>query len=600
MEARIALSCMVLGVTSMAAGADVPDVFKPYLRDDPPPIVEELPEQSAGNVRVREFWFHSRQLPSSGEAYEIHCVLARPSVDGPHPAVIVCHGGSGHLDMTRETAVGWAERGYVSITQDTPGFCNRAASTSRGPYFSRGGDMFYVAPDPAESSLCDGIIAVLNSLAILRAQADVDKARVGITGGSCGGYMTTVVAGLAGDRIRAAFSIYAGGFFDLATVYMPRLKALNEQQRQWWLETLDAGRHAARMEADYMVLAAANDWFFWPPSVEATLDKIPGYRNGLFSPNDYHQIRQPGGTVPPPAVNRRTNRTSMEIRYMDWKLRGTGAPFPECKAAQRPEPTGDRVKVRFRVTAARPIAVAHAWWSAGEMPWRFRAWERVPATAAPDGVYESVLPVDEPEYPIDWVGIVTDDQYASVSTRIQRVNPGELGFASSVRRDRLFSEDFEGGPTTALWRWASGSKRGAGGTYGITAEAARRGKKGLFLHGPYSCCVWGIRAAALRGAGATGIRFWARSAAEPFAGLQPILVVELEGGVRHFWVASKVAESTLTREWQQFEVRWDEFARQGKQSPVALLSDGLGELRFTLDGADQAVHIDDLEVFTAR
>jgi len=249
-------TCLTTLVCGATLSGTTPELFLPYLDAPAPVIVEELPETETRGVVVREFWFRSRTLPSSGDSYEIHCLLTRPVGDAPskRPAVIVCHGGNGHLDMTRATAIGWAERGYVSITQDTPGFCNRGKATSRGPFFKTGGSMFTVADPFDESPLCDGIIAVLNSLAILRAQPDVDATRVGITGGSCGGYMTTVVAGLAGDRIRAAFSIYAGGFFDLASVWMPRIQGLAEPQRKWWLSNLDAGRHADSMKAQAAVI----------------------------------------------------------------------------------------------------------------------------------------------------------------------------------------------------------------------------------------------------------------------------------------------------------------------------------------------------------
>ena len=455
--------------------------------------------------------------------------------------------------------------------------------------------MFTVSDPMDESPLCDGIIAVLNSLAILRAQPDVDAERIGITGGSCGGYMTTVVAALAGDRIRAAFSIYGGGFFDVASVWMPRIRGLSEDQRQWWLSTLGSGRHAGNMKADYMVLAAANDWFFWPPSITATLEQIPGYKNVLFAPNDYHQIRQPGGTVPPPTFSRAKNRTAMEIRFMNWKLKHEGAAFPVCRATGSATRAGDHIKVRFQVDSERPITDARAWWSPGEMPWRFRVWDDVKAVLQDNGRYEALLPVEHPGHSINWIGIVSDDEYATVSTGIRQLSPKALGFGAPTTAERLITADFEPGRATSLWRWAAGSKRGKGGTFGIKPEAKRSGAQGLYLHGPYSCALWGVRAATLQQAGATGLSFWARTAGEPFAGLKVYLVVEREAGARDFWVAAKTAETTLTTDWQHIDVPWEEFTFTGKGAPlVPLLSGGLGELRFTLDGATQAVHIDDV------
>ena len=63
----------LLATTAGAAAlsATTPTVFQPYLDAKPPVIVEELPETEANGIAIREFWFRSRTLPSSGEAYDI-------------------------------------------------------------------------------------------------------------------------------------------------------------------------------------------------------------------------------------------------------------------------------------------------------------------------------------------------------------------------------------------------------------------------------------------------------------------------------------------------------------------------------------------------
>jgi hypothetical protein len=167
--------------------------------------------------------------------------------------------------------------------------------------------------------------------------------------------------------------------------------------------------------------------------------------------------------------------------------------------------------------------------------------------------------------------------------------------------DRLFREDFEGPWVGHRWRWAPITKRGEGGTFRITPEAAHTGGKGLMLHGPYSCCAWGFRAAPIRHRGRRGLRLWARSATEEaVTGLKVQLVVELDRAMRHYWQASEVEAATLTGEWQRFDIPWDGFEYVGKEPPVDLLCDGLGELRFSLDEQDQAVYIDDIKVLMGR
>ncbi len=318
----LGLPCLGLMLGAGALGADgVPDIYLPYLQDNPPDIVEELPEQRIGDVIVREFWFLSRVIPETGARCEIHSILARPAAPGPHPAILFCHGGGGYTHRERTAIIGWAEKGYVCIGQDQAGFANASAALSRGPYFdggatTAGATAFTATPDATASALYDGIVAALRSLSILRTHPDVDTSRIGVFGGSWGGYMTNMMAALGGEKFAAAFPIYGAGYYDLASVWMPTLEAMPDDQRERWLAAFDPGRLATNTRADYMILQATDDWFFWPPSVQATLDNIPAEgpgprKNWLFSPNDYHAIRLPGGTGDP-RVNHTKHRTYME------------------------------------------------------------------------------------------------------------------------------------------------------------------------------------------------------------------------------------------------------------------------------------------------
>ena len=179
---------VLLGAGAIAA--PVPEIYLPYLQDNPPEIVEELPEQripaedGGAEVLVREFWFVPRDIPGTDESYELHAVLARPAAPGPHPAILFCHGGGGYTQRERVCIIAWARRGYVCIGQDQPGFCNMAQSLSRGPAAQVGSSAFTVTPDATASPLFDGVVAVLRSLSILRTHPEVDPERIGVFGGS--------------------------------------------------------------------------------------------------------------------------------------------------------------------------------------------------------------------------------------------------------------------------------------------------------------------------------------------------------------------------------------------------------------------------------
>lgn len=580
-------------------GAEVPDIYLPYLQDNPPEIVEELPETRIGDVIVREFWFVPRDIPGTDERHEVHSVLARPATPGPHPAILFCHGGGGFTQRERVSIIGWAERGYVCIGQDQPGFASREG-LSRGPYFEGRGTSFVVTPDATASPLYDGVIAVLRSLSILRTHPEVDPERIGVFGGSWGGYMTNMAAALAGDKLAAAFATYGAGYYDVATDWALRLQNMPDDERERWIAAFDPGRLAGNTRADYMILQATNDWYFWPPSVEMTLDNIPAEgpgprKNWLFSPNDYHAIRLPGGTSDP-HVNHAKHRTYMEVRFMDWRLKGEGAAFPTAEVSGEPTREGDCIRVRFSTTSELPISSAEVYWSGGEMPWRMQWWEAVQAEAIGNGVYEARIPVRHTDLQLNWVGVVSDEGAASVSTRIQRMQPTELGFEAGSHPVPVALEDLQPLVADERWRWTAGTVRGGEG-FGSAqeAEAARGDGVGRRITGQYSVAVWGLRAADIKAAGATGIRLWVRSAKpEPVETLHIGLTVEVAPGTRYIFNAQSVEGLAIGPQWQCLELPWEAF--WCADAPVELLSDGLGELRVTISSRDGAtVYFDDVE-----
>jgi len=587
-----------------ALGAPVPDIYLPYLQDNPPEIVEQLPEQrlspqdGAGDVIVQEFWFVPRDIPGTDERYEVHSVLARPAEPGPHPAILFCHGGGGYTQRERVCIIGWAKKGYVCIGQDQPGFCNLAASLTRGPDKPILSSIS-ATPDATSSPLYDGVVAVLRSLSILRTHPEVDATRIGVFGGSWGGYMSNMAAALAGEKIAAAFPIYGAGYYDLATDWTLRLRNMPEDERARWLAAFDPGRLATNTTADYMILQATNDWYFWPPAIEATLDNIPAEgpgprKNWLFSPNDYHAIRYPGGTSDP-NVDHREHRTYMELRFMDRKLKGEGAAFPTAQAVGAPVREGDSIRVRFATTSELPITGAEVYWSGGEMPWRLRWWEAVQAEEVEPGVYEALIPVRHADRRLDWLGMISDEGSATVSTRIRRIEPADLGFETGSHPVPPTPDDLQTLLADNRWRWAAGTGRGGEGCgFGREEAAAREGGVGLRITGRYIIGTWGIRAADIREAGATGVRLWVRSAGEePVDSFHVGLTVEVDGGARHFFHAQSVEGLEIGPEWRMLELPWDDFRCEG--APVELLSDGLGELRLSVSEEATTVHVDGVE-----
>jgi dienelactone hydrolase len=431
------MTALLLALWLPASCADAPaaDPFAPYLTGQAPEILRDVPDAGAPpeGVNVRRVVFRSR------DGSEIFAVIVTPKAAGKHPGMLVLHGGGGSAEV--EKAIAWGQRGYVAVAPDLPGIANPQKLTeSKGRWNTmKYGEGRYVAsPDATASVLFDAVLAAMQSLYLLRAQSDVDPARIGVVGISWGGYMTTMVCGLAGDQVRAGFAVFGCGFYEFSS-QQPTLQKMPAEERERWLRDLDSGRRAPGIKAAFFTAGAADDFFFWPPAVQATLDAIPGVKNHLYAPNANHKVPLPGGTVfpktpeepfvptpfqpfPTPSGSK-ANWLAMEVPYFDYYLNGKGQPLPVVTV----EKSGDPLTVRFQIAAPRPIVKAEVYWCAPSTDWMKRLWLAGPADKAAEGHYEARLPA-EAAAGADWFVVASDDRPVTVSSDFmhlgQPVPPG--------------------------------------------------------------------------------------------------------------------------------------------------------------------------------
>lgn len=404
--------------------ADANDPFTPYLDGKAPEILRELAPTNPvpGNITVRWVVFRSR------DDSEIFAVIATPKTPGKHPGMLVLHGGGGSAEVDK--AMAWAQRGYVAVAPDLPGIADPKKLTytkGRWNALKYGEGRYVAAPDAGASVIFDAVLSAMKSLYLLRAQPGVDPARIGVVGISWGGYMTTMVCGLAGDQVRAGFSVFGCGFYEYSSqLNGPKspLGAMPPADRERWLKDLDAGRRAAGMKAAFFIAGAANDFFFWPRAVQATLDAIPGEKNHLYAPNANHKAPLPGGTMfsraageiftptpfqayPTPGGNK-ANWLAMEVPFFDYYLNGRGQPLPRVTVAPGKEP----LRARFRVTAPCPLTKVEIFWTRANPDVMKREWLALPATPAGEQTYEARLPAEA----ADWFAVVSDNRPVTVSS----------------------------------------------------------------------------------------------------------------------------------------------------------------------------------------
>ena len=127
------------------------------------------------------------------DGYPVHGWIVRPAGHGPHPVLLMIHGGpfSQYGWRLFDEAQVYAGAGYAVVMGNPRG--------SSGYGQAHGGS---IAGDAATSAAAD-LLALLDAAV---AAGGLDGSRAGVLGGSYGGYMTSWLAGHHGGRFRAAIS----------------------------------------------------------------------------------------------------------------------------------------------------------------------------------------------------------------------------------------------------------------------------------------------------------------------------------------------------------------------------------------------------------
>ncbi|MEI6679046.1 MAG: glycosyl hydrolase family 28-related protein [Mariniphaga sp.] len=393
------------------------DPFLPYLNGQAPKIVKDLGEETANGVRIRKVVFHSYDYKNKSKDAEavIFGAIVRPEKAGNYPGLLLLHGGGGYAEI--EKAKKWAILGYVVVVVDEPGVANPdKIPFSHGPWegIKYGENRFITTPTVTSSTIFSSVLASLQGLYLLNAQSDVIKDKIGVLGISWGGYLTTIVSGLANPMIHAAFSVYGCGFYDDGSTFLRNLNTMKPEERATWLKYLDAGRRADAIKVPFFIASGTNDNWFYPPAVMSTLKIIKGPVNHVFSQNTSHKIDLPGGTnAPTPG---QPGWLSMEQIYFDYYLKGEGKPLPKIQEITAEKSANGNTKVRFKVNSLLPVAAGQVCYSLVGVEWTKRKWETVQATAAEQGWYEADIPSKDLKNAFECFATVSDARPVSVSS----------------------------------------------------------------------------------------------------------------------------------------------------------------------------------------
>jgi dienelactone hydrolase len=392
----------------------VDDPFVPFLTSIPP-ITQTLSQVNSGSgpaaITTKKFTFSSRNTVNT-----VYGVLVYPQAAGTYPGILVLHGGGSNAEGVAGVAAGFAQRGYVALAIDLPGIAGTTNTPNTlGPWKSRPlgeAPRFDVSGGPQTSMLVDAEVAGLEAFNLLRSQTNVKAESMGITGYSWGGYSTTFLTGLLGDKVKAAYAVFGCGFYDKGSSWKALIAAMPAADRDVWLKYIDAGRRAPDIKAAYFLEGETNDTYFWPEAVGATLDAITApNKNHTWGPNLNHNQMPAGPT--------------MQRLHFDHYLKGLGSAFAtvEVKTIAAQPDGGKKIGFEVKLPANVVVDSARLFYSEVKPDWQTRVWlslVAIPEASNPEAGsvsnYSATLPAAEAAKQINYYAYVTDTRTAATAS----------------------------------------------------------------------------------------------------------------------------------------------------------------------------------------
>lgn len=225
-----ALSLFVFLHASLMAKFDFNQPLKPLL--DPKvyeaPAVFPVPEKDEGVVQAIFY----QTLDFKGQPTRAFAYVGIPESEQPVPAMVLVHGGGGKA--FHEWVKIWNDRGYAAISMSLEGHMPDENGEGKYRHAFSGPErvgMFDDVGEPLEAQwMYHAVSDIMLAHSLLASLPEVDASRIGITGISWGGVLTSLISGVD-DRFRCAVPVYGAGFLYESVGYF---KNSNTPQKKFW------------------------------------------------------------------------------------------------------------------------------------------------------------------------------------------------------------------------------------------------------------------------------------------------------------------------------------------------------------------------------
>lgn len=190
--------------------------------------------RSVPGYAVSSLTFPSPVETAVVENNTVHAEYFRPARPGRRPAVVVLHILGADFALSRYYCARLADRGVAALFVKLPYYGERRPV---------GGDQRFLSADIERSigAIRQGVLDVRRAAAWLASRPEVDPARLGVTGISLGGIVSSLAAAADPTLNRAAF-LLAGGDLHEVLWTMPE----GARYRKLWI---DSGRTKAQLKA---------------------------------------------------------------------------------------------------------------------------------------------------------------------------------------------------------------------------------------------------------------------------------------------------------------------------------------------------------------
>jgi len=325
--------------------------------------IEVVSTREDEGYRVDEMYFTSEMTPEGPN--RIFCIFARPIRPAkPAPVLLTTPGGWEQVDRqnTLKTARNH-EAMVMSVDWSGEFIPERPHHTKwRNQFPSLYTESARMAPTLRDNPLYHIVVSLRRALDFIGKQPHVDMSRVAAFGGSWGGYLSLLLAGIDA-RVGCVISLMgAGGWRGSNSGLSKPIEDLPEDQRELWYAAYDPITYAHRTKAAVLFIAHANDYFFWLGGLQEHYRAVPGEKHLIIVPNCDHGL---GGPIT-------ANPCWWWFdRYFSGK---TGLPEVSLDPLRRAGRT-----YTWRVRGSKRIARANLYWSPGDVVWPGRYWLEIPA-----------------------------------------------------------------------------------------------------------------------------------------------------------------------------------------------------------------------------